>query len=48
MIIEDMIREKNYNMILTENLHKYCHYNPKKMININVLKAKKYYLLIKV
>ena len=48
MIIDDMIREKNYDMILTEKLHKYCHYNPKKMININVLKAKKYYLLIKV
>ena len=38
---------KNCNMILTEKQQKYQHYNPEKLINMNILQVKKYYLLIK-
>ena len=38
---------KNYFDILTEKLQKY-QYHPKKMINMNLFQANKYYLLIKV
>ena len=38
---------KNCNMILTEKQQKYQHYHPEKLINMNILQVKKYYLLIK-
>ena len=38
---------KNCNMILTEKQQKYQHYYLEKLINMNILQAKKYYLLIK-
>ena len=38
---------KNCNMILTERQQKYQHYYLEKLINMNILQAKKYYLLIK-
>ena len=46
MTTNDKIRMKNDNMILTEKLQIYQHYNPKKLININILQVKKYYLII--
>ena len=42
MTIDDKI-----NVILTENQQKYQHYRLEKMINMNILQMKKYYLLIK-
>ena len=47
MIIDDKIRDKNYNMILTEKQQKYQRYHPEKLINMNFLQVRKYYLLIK-
>ena len=38
---------KNCNMILTEKNKKHQHYHPEKLINMNILQVKKYYLLIK-
>ena len=38
---------KNYNTILTETQQKYQHYHPEKLIKMNTLQEKKYYLLIK-
>ena len=37
----------NYNTILTEKQQKYQHYHQVKLINMNILQAQKYYLLIK-
>ena len=37
----------NYNTILTEKQQKYQHYHQIKLINMNILQAQKYYLLIK-
>ena len=39
---------KNYYITLTEKQRKYQHYHPEKLINMNFLQVKKYYLLIKV
>ena len=39
---------KNYNMILTEKQQKHQHNRLVKLINMNILLVKKYYLLIKV
>ena len=41
------LKMKNCNTILTENQQKYQHYHQVKLINMNTLKTKKYYLLIK-
>ena len=38
---------KNYNMILTEKQQKYQRYHHVKLINMNILHVKQYYLLIK-
>ena len=38
---------KNYNMILTEKQQKYQHYHLEKLINMNILQVKKYFLLTK-
>ena len=37
---------KNYNAILTEKQQKYQPYHLEKLINMNFLEVKKYYLLI--
>ena len=42
------LRMKNYNMILTEKQQKYQLYHLEKLINMNILQAKKYCHLIKV
>ena len=48
MTIYDKIRDrKNYNMILREKQQKHQHYHQVKLINMNILQMKKYYLLIK-
>ena len=47
MTIDDQIRMKNRNMILIEKLQKYQLYNQTKLISMNILHVKKYYLLIK-
>ena len=38
---------KNYNMILTEKQRKSQYYRLEKLISMNILQVKKYYLLIK-
>ena len=38
---------KNCNIILTEKQQKYQHYHLEKLIKMNILQVKKYYLLIK-
>ena len=38
---------ENYNMILTEKQQKQQHYHPEKLINMNILHVKRYYLLMK-
>ena len=38
---------KNYSMTLTEKQQKYHYYHLEKLINMNILPVKKYYLLIK-
>ena len=39
---------KNYNRILTKKQQKYQYYHHVKLINMNILQVKEYYLLIKV
>ena len=48
MAIYDKMREKlkNCNTILTEKLRKYQHYHLEKLINMNILQVKIYYLPI--
>ena len=46
MATDDKIRDKNYNMILTKKQQKDQHNHQVKLRNINILKVKKYYLLI--
>ena len=41
------LRMKNYNILLTEKQQIYHHYHLEKLINMNFLQARKYYLLIK-
>ena len=38
---------KNYNMILTGKQEKHQYHHLEKVINMNILQMKKYYLLIK-
>ena len=47
MATDDKIKMKNDNMILTEKLQKYQFYHQVKLISMNNLQVKKYYLLIK-
>ena len=42
-----LLCQKIYNTILTEKQQKYQHYHLEKLINMNILQVKKYYLLIK-
>ena len=46
MTIEDQIEMKNHNTILIEKLQKYQLYRQVKLISMNILLVKKYYLLI--
>ena len=48
MAIDDKVIDENYISILTKNQQKYQHYLQVKMINLNILQAKKYCHLIKV
>ena len=50
LILQLMIRleMKNYNITLTEKHEKCHHYCRVKLINMNILQVKKYYLLIKI
>ena len=48
MTIDDKIKDKRYNRILKEKQQKYWHYRLERLINMNILQAKKYYHLIKV
>ena len=41
------LKMKNYNMILIEKLQKYLPHQQAKLISLNILQVKKYYLLIK-
>ena len=47
MTIDDQIKDEIYNMILIEKLQKYQLYHQAKLISMNILQLKKYYLLIK-
>ena len=47
MTIDDKVTDENCNIILTEKQQKYQHYHREKLINMNILQVKKYYLLIK-
>ena len=46
MINDDKIRDKNYNMILTEMQYKYQVYHLEKLTNMNSLQVNKYYLSV--
>ena len=48
MTIDVKLEIKKYNMVLTETQQKYRHYHQVKLINMNNLRVKKYYLPIKV
>ena len=41
------LEKKNYNIIFTKNQQKYQLYHLAKLINMNILQVKNYYLLIK-
>ena len=45
--VDDKVKDENYNMILTEKQQKYQHYQQLKLINMNILQARKYCHLIK-
>ena len=47
MKIFDRLDVKNQHKILTAKLQKYQHYHLEKLINVNILQVKKYYLLIR-
>ena len=47
MTNDHQTKDENYNMILIEKLQKYQHYYQAKVTNMNILRANKYYLLIK-
>ena len=42
------VEMKKYNTILTEKQQKYKHYSRVKLINMNILQEKNYYLLIRI
>ena len=47
MTTDDRLEIENCNMILSEKEQKYQDYHLEKLINMNILQVKKYYLLIK-
>ena len=48
MTIDDKIIDKNCDMISTEKQAKHQIYHLEKLVNMNILQANKYYLVIKV
>ena len=48
MVIDDVITDEKIQMTLTEKQQKHQHYHQLKLINMNILQVKNYYLLIKV
>ena len=46
MTIEDQIRDEKLQYVLIERLQKYQLFHQEKMINMNILLVKKYYILI--
>ena len=42
MTIDSKIRDEKHNMILTEELQKYQHYQLEKLMNMNILRVTKY------
>ena len=42
------LKVKKYNTVITEKQQKYKYYHQIKLINMNILQVKKYFLLIKV
>ena len=38
---------KNDNMVLTEKQQKYLHYDQVKLINMNILQMKKFWIMVK-
>ena len=47
MTTDIKLEMKNYSMVLIEKLQKHQRYYQAKLISMNILQAKKYYLLIK-
>ena len=47
MIFDDKIRDEKLKHDVTEKQQKYQHYHLEKLINMNILKMKKYYHMIK-
>ena len=47
MKIDDKIKNENYNTTLTEKQQIYLPYREVKLMNVNILQAKKYYLSFK-
>ena len=47
MTIDDQVSDENYSMALIEKLQKYRPYHQAKLISMNILQVKKYFLLIK-
>ena len=47
MTIDDVIRDEKSQMILTEKQQEDQHYYLEKLINMNILRMKEYYLPIK-
>ena len=47
MTTDEKLEMKNYNKISLEKQQIYQHYHPEKLINMNTLQVKKYYLSIK-
>ena len=46
MTIDDKIRYEELTLALTEKQQEYQDYYPEKVVNMNALQVKKYYLLI--
>ena len=46
MTIEDQIKDKNLQCDINRRLQKYLLYHQAKLISMNILQTKKYYLLI--
>ena len=47
MTIDGKIRDEKLQYCITEKQQKYQHYHQLKLLNMNILRAKKYYHLIK-
>ena len=47
MITDEKIEDEKHNKILTKTLQNQQHYQQAKLLNMNILQGKKYYILIK-